>query len=357
MITFNPGPSQISDNVKEYILDFIKYDIGSLSHRSTQFTDISLWAREGLRKFLGVPENYKIFYLSSATEGMEVMLKSFVVEHSHHYINGSFSKKCYKVAKEIGKKPTKEEVPLWKGNFSLEVPEGTELICVTHNETSTGVQVLPDFIPNLRRRYPTTLIGVDITSSGGWIIHDITQADIWFFSVQKCFGLPAGLGIIMVNEKALEKSKIVVEQTWTIGSTHSLPNMLDKYEKAQTDETPNVFLIYLLSRQLEYLNNLGMQKIEEDTLKKYQFIQQKVLSIPWLSLFVEDDEYASRTVFVISCSAELQEKMKQALKAESIFLGSGYGELKDTTFRISNFPSISLGDLEKTFSIIEKLLA
>jgi hypothetical protein len=46
---------------------------------------------------------------------------------------------------------------------------------------------------------------------------------------------------MIVNDNAIEKSKKVYEITKDIGSTHSITNMLKKYDKYQTNETPNVF--------------------------------------------------------------------------------------------------------------------
>lgn len=77
--------------------------------------------------------------------------------------------------------------------------------------------------------HPDKLIAIDITSSAGGIKHDIADADMWFFSVQKCFGLPSGLGIFIANEKAITRSAQVYEVTKDTGSIHSFVTMLKRY--------------------------------------------------------------------------------------------------------------------------------
>lgn len=112
MLTFNPGPSQISPRVKDFMREFIDSDTASISHRSKQFTQISLQARNGLIQYMGIPEGYKVFYLASASEGMEVILRNTVISRSHHLINGSFGKKWKAIASQINKQPTSEEIAL-----------------------------------------------------------------------------------------------------------------------------------------------------------------------------------------------------------------------------------------------------
>lgn len=355
MITFNPGPSQISSQVQSYMRDFIEQNIWTISHRSSQFTEISLSAREGLRTYLGIPENYKVFYTASASEAMEIIIRSCVISHSHHLVNGAFSKKFFKVAQTIGKHPTREEIALWEGNFVVDAPQETELICLTENETSTWVQIRSQMISQIRKKYPDTLFAVDITSSAGWVQHHFSDADIWFFSVQKCFGLPAGLGILIVNEKALEKSQKVLEQTWDIGAIHSFPSMLKKYDIGQTDETPNVFDVYLLSRLVQDVHYIWIEETQKQTLEKYQFIEQKLWEL-WFSPFVKNPDYRSKTVYVFECEKQLQSEIKSVLKNNDITIGSGYGDIKDSTLRIANFPSIAHWDLEKLFGIIKTLV-
>ena len=349
MITFNPGPSQISPQVKDFMREFIDQDIGSISHRSKQFTEISLSLRNGLKKYLQIPENYKICYVASASEAMEVILRSCVVSHSHHLVNGAFSKKFYSVAKQIGKMPTKEELALGQGKFECLVPQGAELLCLTENETSTGVQIPLSMIAEIRQKNPNTLFAVDVTSSAGGVKHDISQADIWFFSVQKCFGLPAWLGIIIFNEKVLQKTEEVFAKTHDVGAIHSLASMLKKYDDGQTDETPNVFDIFLLSKQLESLNTKWIEQIEMETLEKFRYIEGKLQKLGY-TRFVKDDTFASKTVYVFDCPKDRQDTLKATLKKENITIGSGYGDIKDTTLRIANFPSITHEHLAQLFS-------
>jgi Phosphoserine aminotransferase len=65
-------------------------------------------------------------------------------------------------------------------------------------------QKLRKFAKKLATKF---LLGVDVTSSMGAVEYNFSVADAWFFSVQKAFGMPAGLGILIVGPKILEKAK------------------------------------------------------------------------------------------------------------------------------------------------------
>src|SRR5690606_5785909 len=125
-----------------------------------------------------------------------------------------------------------------------------ELICLTHNETSNGTQLPNEFLLHVRSFYPDSIIAVDATSSLGGLNLKINKADIWFASVQKCFGLPAGLRIMICSPNAVARAKEMNERN----HYNSLPVLIEKMLNFQTYNTPNVLGIYLLSRVLEQTN-------------------------------------------------------------------------------------------------------
>lgn len=352
MFTFNVWPSEITDDVYNDIIELTKNWFLSKSHRSKDFSDVSESVHDWLKELLNIPDNYKIFYLSSATESMEVVLRNFAVKDTFHFVNGAFSSKFYKTSEEIWKSPKKAEINRWKWDFEYKIPDETELICLTQNETSTWVYIPNEHIANLRKNNPDKLIAIDIVSSVWWVFPIINDADIWFFSVQKCFWLPAWLGIMIVNEKAIEKSKDVFEKTWDIGATHSITNMLKKYDKYQTNETPNVFWIYLLNKQLDRFNNIWRDNIEKETIEKWEFLDNYFTSHNIYKPFVKDKEFRSKTVYVFEIDKEKQEVLREKLKSNWIVIWNWYWKLKDEVMRIANFPAITMDDLKNLIRLL-----
>ena len=152
-INFTPGPSQLYFTVRDHIRTAFRDGVPSLSHRSKKFETFYVDVVEGLRELLNLPSDYHIYFTASATEIWERLIQNLVEEKSYHLVNGSFSKRFFEVALQLNKKATKTEVTNGAGFASpLAVPEDTELIAVTHNETSTGVSVPLDFIYDLKAK-------------------------------------------------------------------------------------------------------------------------------------------------------------------------------------------------------------
>ena len=343
MLTFNPGPSKISENTKKNIKQAIDDDILEISHRSDQFSKISKQAIDGLRKYFDIPGDYKIFYTSSATEAMQLAVQNCCEKNSFHFVNGAFSKKFLQTA-QLLKKNTKSFAADFGEicDYNTDIPTDTDFITITHNETSTGYMCQLANIKKIREKNKQAILAVDITSSAGATEVDIEQADIWLFSVQKCFGLPAGLGIIIVSPRAFAQSL----QTSTAG-IYSFAEIDKKMtEKYQTMQTPNVLNIFLLAKLLdEWNNNGGLANMVEKTNDKYQKIEEIINNSENLDFLIEPDEYRSKTVVCIKAREEKIEQIHAQAKKNNIILGKGYGKLKPTTFRIANFPAITNEDI------------
>ena len=101
-------------------------------------------------------------------------------------------------------------------------PDDTDLVCITQNETSTATQLREGFILNLYNRLGGALLAVDATSSLAGLNLKYIKADIWYGSVQKCFGLPAGLGVMILSPRAVAQAKAVNDRAHYNG----LPAML-----------------------------------------------------------------------------------------------------------------------------------
>lgn len=331
IITFNPGPSQLSLDIILGIQELATNGFLSLSHRSTAFKEISRQAIQGLHLKMGIPDDYKIFYQPSATVAMDTLIRNVVRQKSFHFVHGAFSALFHHIALGIGisavdyKKPL--DVPIdWENAL---VPEDTELIAVTHNETSTGLMWPRDELKNLRKRYSKPLLAIDVTSSFGCMKMDWQGADIWFGSVQKCLGLPSGLGFLIVSPRAFEKSK----GAKGVVSWNGFSSLDEKMKTYETPETPNMLNIALLARQMSHWD---LNKIEAELMQKAHLLYHADLN--WKP-HIASESWRSPTVtcFIVDNA----EAWHARAKASKMVLGKGYGPIKETTLRIANFPAIT----------------
>jgi phosphoserine aminotransferase len=315
--------------------------------------DVYKKTTDELRLLLNIPESYHIFFLGSATECMDRIVQNCVEERSYHFVNGAFAERFYKTSIELNKKAEKSEVSYGESfDFNkIEINNNPELICVTQNETSTGVALLPEYIYCLKMKHPEALVAVDIVTSSPYVNLDYNKIDCSFFSVQKGFGLPAGLGVLIVNERCLEKAKYLKSKNIPIGSYHNFISLYENSIKHQTTETPNVLGVYLLGKICAKLNQHGIEKIRTETEQKANLLYSYFDKHETLKPFVKNPNDRSQTIIVIE-TGDKQAEIKKDLEEEGILVGSGYGKLKDTQIRIANFPAHNFNDLKKIISII-----
>ncbi len=340
-VNFTPGPSQLYFTVVDHARQAFRDGIPSISHRGKLFEQISREATDGLRELLKVPPGYQIFFTGSATEIWERIFQNLVEEKSFHLVNGSFSKRFHEIGIQLKKKAEKHEVPAGHGfDGDIAVSIDAELIAVTQNETSTGVSTPLDVIGDLRRKNPNALIAIDAVSSLPYPDFDFSHFDTLFFSVQKGFGLPAGLGVWLVNDKCIAKSEALLSRNISTGSYHNIASLSQHAAKHQTPETPNVLGIYLLGRVVADFIRRGIDNIRKETDYKAAVVYQALENHPGLAPFVGDKKFRSKTVLVADTRQHTSE-LTAFLAARGLDAGSGYGAAKKTQLRFANFPAHS----------------
>lgn len=347
MVSFYPGPSHVHDQVPKWVKAAHKKGILSMNHRSPEFVDLSKKTISLLKRKLKIPNDYIIFFASSATECWEVIAQSLVKTKSIHFYNGAFGEKWFDYtqrlkpdAQSMPFDPEKELIPT-----GLSLNEG-DIICVTQNETSNGTEIQSKLIATIKKNNPDHLLAVDATSSMAGIFLNFQSADIWFASVQKCFGLPAGLSVMACSPRAIDQMQIIGEKN----HYNSLTLMKEMMDKGQTPYTPNVLGIYLLKCALKSMDKIDDvdQKITRRQKEWIRFFQGSKNLHP----LIANPEVRSRTVIAVRGNARLIEVIKAVALKKGMLLGEGYGSLKKETFRIANFPAIKKKEIAKLMSLL-----
>jgi phosphoserine aminotransferase len=343
--TFAPGPSQLYFTVKDHLKTAFLEGIPSISHRSKQFESIFADATNGIRELLSIPSGFHIFFTGSATEIWERSIQNLVAQHSYHFVNGAFSKRYFEIAQQLGKRAVKKENEPGLAFKDYQINDDIELIALTHNETSTGVSLPMDFIHSFKDQFPKALIIVDAVSSLPYPAFNFNKIDSLFFSVQKGFGLPAGLGIWIVNDHCLAKADSLLSQGISIGTYHNLPTLYANAKKNQTPETPNVLSIFLLSKVVQDFLQRGIHTIRKETEYKAAVLYEALNHISYAKPFVTDPSIQSQSVIVTDCNGHV-DRITQALEQKGMIPGDGYGEFKKNHLRFANFPTHSKEQFE-----------
>jgi phosphoserine aminotransferase len=350
MISFYPGPSRVHDEIPNYVKDAFKEGIMSINHRSEGFVEISKRTIALLQEKLNIPKDYTIFFTSSATECWEIIAQSVVQEKSFHIYNGAFGQKWFDYSKRLH-----PGAASYSFSFNdkiepnkLEIGQGYNAICLTQNETSNGTQVSNAIIRSLKKNSGDSLIAVDATSSMAGIKLDFNAADLWFASVQKCFGLPAGLGLLVCSPRAIQLTNKIAERS----HYNSITFMSEMMAKWQTPFTPNVLGIYLLMRVLE--NSPTINEVHERTIERFELWNTFLDERKSIRHLVDTNAVRSYTVVPVAAEAEVIQTIKATAKRKGFLLGEGYGDWKPTTFRIANFPALKKKEIKALMGLLEK---
>jgi len=345
MFNFYPGPSKLAANMAQYCLEAVDDGILERNHRSEPFRQLYQETLVQFQQKLQLPTDYKLLFISSATEAWEVIAQSLTNNKSGHFFNGAFGNKWFSYAQKLHKADSH--------TFSInQLPDLTnltvapDLLAFTQNETSNGTQLPDEFMEEIGKVHKESLIAYDVTSSLGGINLNWALGDVWFASVQKCFGLPSGLGLLILSPRAIERAEVLQDNK----HYNSVLPMLNNAEKWQTHYTPNILNIYLLKRVLE--ERPSIEALSNALVERAEKLYTEIESFRHFNLLVSNKAVRSNTVLCIEAKPEIVEQVKRAAMNKAILFGNGYGELKHSTFRIANFPAIK----EQDFDVLMRFL-
>lgn len=342
---FTPGPTHMYPGVSEFLAEALDKDVFSISHRSQAYKDVHENTVNQLRTLINLPDDFHVFFLGSASEAWERIFLNLVGSSSFHFVNGAFSKKFFQYGEALKKQVNKIDAPMGEG-FDLDnisIPD-VEMIAVTQNETSSGVYFPLQDIYEIRKAHQEAILAIDMVSIVPYPDLDFNQIDTGLFSVQKCFGLPAGLGVWLVNDRCIEKAKSLASSGNSLGAHHGIPELYKKGVAHQTPSTPNVLGIYLLGKVCEAMNAKGIDTIREETDTKAEMLYNAISEINYLDFGVTKEAHRSNTVIVAN-SEKTASEINESLKSQNMVIGSGYGDKKASQIRIANFPAFSVEDV------------
>ncbi|TAF68126.1 MAG: alanine--glyoxylate aminotransferase family protein [Cytophagales bacterium] len=346
---FTPGPAALYPTYAQHLQEALHLQIGSISHRSRFFSEIYEQTYRALQQLLGFDDEVAVLFVGSATEVWERSIQNGVDSRSAHLVNGAFSEKFYQFAKLLQKDAIAHTVAEGKGFVAEEVLQTfqeahkikpIDFLAFTHNETATGVSTPSETIERIADAFPDAIRVVDMVSSAPYPHIDFRKVESAFFSVQKAFGMPAGLGVWLVNHKFLKKSEALAQKGAITGTYHRLSELWKHFEQFQTPATPPVLPIYLLGKIAEDLNQIGIEQVRKLTDQKAQLLYEAIGKSKSLEIAVAEPAHRSATVVVANTQKEASALIEQIKNDLNMEIGAGYGKAKNTQIRIANFPAV-----------------
>ena len=207
----------------------------------------------------------------------------------------------------------------------------------------------------LKKKYPEVLFLVDsVSSMGGTNIEvDNWGIDVCITSTQKCLGLPAGMSVCSVTERAIEAARQVENR----GLYFDLVELYDFIKKKdhQYPSTPSLAHMFAMDYQLDKILAEGLDN------RFARHIEMAECVRAWakknFALFVEDPKYLSNTLTTVKNTKGISvSDLNKKLGERGFEISNGYGDLKEITFRISHMGDYTLDEVKELLKNIDEIL-
>lgn len=353
---FGCGPSKVRPAQIQAIVDGGTSIMGT-SHRQPAVKNVVGEVREGLAELFQLPEGYEIVLsLGGATAFWDAATFGLIEKKSAHLTYGEFSSKFAKASKMAPWLDAPQIIEAEPGSAPEVVAgeEGIDLIGWAHNETSTGTMV-----PVTRPAGSEgQLVAIDATSGAGGLPVDMSQADVYYFSPQKCFASDGGIWLAAMSPAAIERIEKINSSDRFIPAFLNLQTAVDNSRKNQTYNTPAVSTLLMLADQVKWMNANGgldgmVARTTESSSHLYNWAENRAEATP----FVTDAAKRSLVVGTIDFEDNIDAaQIAKVLRANGILDIEPYRKLGRNQLRIGMFPAIDPEDIRRLTGAIDWVL-
>ena len=272
---FSSGPAvlplEVLEKAQSELLSLggIGMSVMEISHRSKHFETVLHKAENGIRRLLGMPDNYKVLFLQGgATLQFSMIPINFLPTggSADYIITGAWGVKAAKEARRCG---GVNVIHSTEADGFRSVPEMAELnfsadaryVHYTSNETIEGVEF----------KYDLDAGGIPVVCDASSNILskpiDIEKYAVIYAGAQKNVG-PSGLTLVIIRDDMLAR---VPE------GQHAMLDYRLFAENASMPNTPNTWGIYLAGLVCEWIEDLGgLKAMQTRNAEKAKMIYEAI---------------------------------------------------------------------------------
>jgi predicted phosphoserine aminotransferase len=357
---FLPGPTEVNHDV----LDAMARPV--LGHRSAEISGLMKRMQTGLSALFRTDRPVFVS-TSSATGMMEAAITNLTRKRVLCLSCGAFSHRFYDIARATGRAADVLEASWGQPNGADELraalaadPGKYDLVTVVHSESSTGVLNPLAELAAVVHEFDDVLIAVDTVSSmaGAPVLTDEWKLDFVLTGSQKAIAIPPGLALAAASERAMTRAAEVENRGFYFDLLKFEKNMVGRW---QTPNTPAVSLFFALAAQLERIEAEGLDTrwarhavmaertyrwvstIAERTGREYRLLAPEGYRSPCVTSIILPEGLTGPDVVA-------------RVAAHGYTVATGYGKLKEPTFRIGHMGDHTLDELENLLSVLDEVL-
>src|ERR1700704_3578972 len=343
---FLPGPTEVRQEILAAMMQPM------IAHRGSAFEQLFERLQRGLRPLL-MTERPVYINSSSATGMMEAAIRCAPAGRMLCLVNGAFSERFAHIASMCARDVDRYEVAWGQIHTIPQLDERLSMrkytaITVVHSETSTGVLNDVRAISDCAHRHGIACLIDSVSGFGGAELRfDEWKLDYALTGSQKALALPPGLSFAVASTSFIDQAN----GTHGRGVYFDLVE-LDAYARRnQTPSTPALTLLYALEAQVKSIASEGLEnrwlrpkamatRTQEWITKISDETGKKLVNIAPLGS-------QSPTVSAIRLPSDVPaEGFTTAVAKRGIVVGTGYGKLKNSTFRIGHMGDHTMESLD-----------
>lgn len=350
-ILFLPGPTEVDAELRALMATPL------VGHRSAGFVAVVQDVCARLRGLFGTSEP-AVFENCTATALMEAAIRNLVPRQGRtlHLVCGAFSERWQQISAACGRVAEALAVPLGAAHDPAALRERlaagprVDAVCITHNETSTGViEPLADLAAVVRQHAPDAMVLADVVTSlaGAELRFDDWGIDCAFAGTQKCLALPPGLCVYAVSARGRQRAATIDERGFLLDFVRAIPVT----DAGQPIATPCVPLVLALQRQLHRIGDEGL------AARWSRHLAMRDATLAWAAdrgfrPFVADAAARSPTVSCIDAQGGDVAGLARRASDAGFKIDQGYGPLKGKAFRIGHMGDHGLPVLRRLLAAI-----
>ena len=290
-------PLCVLDAMREEYLNVNANVHRGVHYLSQQATDLHEAARERVRQFINASKTEEIIFTRGTTEAINLVASSFcesqmqegdevlVTEMEHHSNIVPWQLQAQRRGIVVKHIPMTDDGMLRLDQLEALLTEKTKLVSVAHISNVLGtVNPVEEIVRKAHARGIPVM--VDGAQSAPHMKVDVQAigCDFFAFSGHKMYG-PTGIGVLYGKEQWLEKlppyqggGEMIDKVTWEHTTFERLPF---KFEAG----TPDYVATHGLAKAIDYLEALGMERIQQHEQQLTRYCMEQLQTIPDLKIY------------------------------------------------------------------------
>lgn len=347
-ILFTPGPVQMDKSI---------LNIGSIQtpyFRNAEFSSLILECEENLLSLVNASYGSRAIFLSgSGTLAMEAAVTNFMgVDSVAAVINGgSFGERFVKICKTHNIATIEllvDRDDLSSGSI-LDFDGHVSALLTNVHETSVGHVYSLDSIKQfcLKKR---CLNIVDAISYFVTDFIDVSSSaiDVLILSSHKGLGLPPGLSVLVLSERAVEMVGVGNASFYL-----NLGEYLGDGLRGQTPFTPSIQILMQLRERLKQINSLGLDHFIDHAKNLAEYFRAGIRSLP-LAPYSKSMPNAMTAVELL-CNMPASLVVERLAGEYGCIVAPNGGNLKNSVFRVSHMGALEISHYDHLLNSLKNI--